>query len=621
MDKLCMLVCPFIKREVATALKLEGFNEIAVVTFPPKCHGAQLEWADIAQTLPSGVDYSQIVVVGSYCLAGLQNPAKGLEGCHIHQLAQCFSLLTNQDIINGYLKEGTYLLTPGWLVSWRTRVDEWGFDCKRDGEMVREFFAESAGKLLLLDTGVDEKSYEHLQEFADFVGLPFDITPIGLDFLRLFLAKIVLKWRMESYERETSVLLETSQKQTSEYATAMDLLNNFTQTMTELEVVSQIFDIFTMLFAPKNLFYLPIQNERPEKVLYQGFLSESEEETIRNRLAGFNKDYDWTESGKGFCLRINYQTKAIAILEVEQITFSEYREHYLNLALSIIGVCGLAIHNGRIYQKHKRAQAMLQQYARELEQANNEVKQFAYIISHDLRAPLVNIKGFSGELRYALDEINSALESAFPHLNEKQKESVNMAFEEDIPEAFRFIELSVNRMDGFINALLKLSRLGRHEFKLTQVDIRSVVEAVLKDIAHQLDERNAKVIIGPLPAVIADQTAMEQILGNLLNNTVKYWRPERPLEIEITAETAENETIIHVRDNGRGIAKDDLNKIFAPFQRAGKENVPGEGMGLAYVQTMVRRHRGGIACESEQGTGTIFTFTISKKLQKGDHHG
>ncbi|MCP4623633.1 MAG: PAS domain S-box protein, partial [bacterium] len=230
---------------------------------------------------------------------------------------------------------------------------------------------------------------------------------------------------------------------------------------------------------------------------------------------------------------------------------------------------GIIISIWRDVTDFKRAQAMLQQYARELELANEEVKQFAYIISHDLRAPLVNIKGFSGELRYALDEINSAIESAFPHLDEKQKEAVNMALEEDIPEAFGFIESSVNRMDGFINALLKLSRLGRHEFKLATVDIHSLVEAVLKDSAHQLEERNAKVIMGALPAVIADQTAMEQIFGNLLNNAVKYWAPERPLEIEITAETAENETIIQVRDNGRGIAKDDLNKIFAPFRRAG----------------------------------------------------
>ncbi|MDM8521873.1 PAS domain-containing sensor histidine kinase [Desulfococcaceae bacterium HSG8] len=275
---------------------------------------------------------------------------------------------------------------------------------------------------------------------------------------------------------------------------------------------------------------------------------------------------------------------------------------------------GVIISIWRDVTDFKRTQAMLQQYAKELEMANEEVKQFAYIISHDLRAPLVNIKGFSAELRYGLDEINSVMESAIPHLDEKQKESVNIALEEDIPEAFDFIESSVNRMDSFINSLLRLSRLGRHELKPVEVNIRSVVEAVLKDIAHQIEERKTRVTMGSLPSVIADQTAMEQIIGNLLNNAVKYWEPERPLEIEIMAETSQNETVIHVRDNGRGIAKDDMDKVFAPFRRAGEENVPGDGMGLAYVQTMVRRHGGRIKCESEHGAGTTFTFSISKRI-------
>ncbi|MDM8555184.1 ATP-binding protein [Desulfococcaceae bacterium HSG7] len=280
---------------------------------------------------------------------------------------------------------------------------------------------------------------------------------------------------------------------------------------------------------------------------------------------------------------------------------------------------GVIISIWRDVTDFKRTQAKLRQYAQELEQANKEVKQFAYIISHDLRAPLVNIKGFSAELRYSLDEINSVMESALPHLNEAQKESVNTALEEDIPEAFDFINSSVNRMDGFINSLLKLSRLGRHELKPVQVDLRAVVEAVLKDIAHQIEERKAKVTIGTLPLVIADQTAIEQIIGNLLNNAVKYWEPERPLELEITSETSQNETVIHIRDNGRGIAEDDMDKVFAPFRRAGEENVPGDGMGLAYVQTMVRRHGGRIKCASEFGAGTTFTFTISKAGVAGNN--
>ena len=277
---------------------------------------------------------------------------------------------------------------------------------------------------------------------------------------------------------------------------------------------------------------------------------------------------------------------------------------------------GVIISIWRDVTDFKQTQAMLQQYARELEQANDEVKQFAYIISHDLRAPLVNIKGFSAELRYALDEINLVMESVRPHLDNQQQQSVHTALDEDIPEAFNFIESSVQRMDNFINALLKLSRLGRHELKSEQVELRPIVEAVLKDSAHQLEERSAKVTMGTLPSLMADHTVMEQIFGNLLHNAVKYWEPARPLEIDITAEESEHETVIHIRDNGRGIAENDLHKIFAPFRRAGAENVPGEGMGLAYVQTMVRRHGGRITCRSESGMGTTFSFSLSKNISE-----
>jgi signal transduction histidine kinase len=254
----------------------------------------------------------------------------------------------------------------------------------------------------------------------------------------------------------------------------------------------------------------------------------------------------------------------------------------------------------------------------ELEQANEEVKQFAYIVSHDLRAPLTNLKGFSEELCYALEVIGSAMDTALPHLDEKQRQAVTTALQEDVPDALGFIDSSVTRMDHFINALLKLSRLGRRELWLEPIDMGALVQATLQTLAHQIEERQVSVTVGPLPEVVADRTSMEQIMGNLLTNAVMYLDPDRPGEIEVAAERDHDETTFHVRDNGRGIAEEDMPKVFAPFRRAGKQDVPGEGMGLAYVQTLVRRHGGRIWFESEPGVGTTFTFTISNHLVRGE---
>jgi len=262
----------------------------------------------------------------------------------------------------------------------------------------------------------------------------------------------------------------------------------------------------------------------------------------------------------------------------------------------------------------------LQRHAAELKQRNEEVRQFAYIISHDLRAPLVNLKGFAAELEAALEVISAAIGRLRPQLDESERSAVSAALEQDAPEALGFINASVTRMDGLVNALLKLSRLGRRELVIESIDMNELVKATLSTLAHQFDERRVRLTVGALPEVAADRTAMEQIMGNLLSNAVLYLDPERPGEVELSGERGRDETTFHVRDNGRGIAREGMDKLFAPFRRAGKQDVPGEGMGLAYVQALVRRHGGRIECESEPGVGTRFSLTLPHHYsQRGDH--
>ncbi|MCJ7662837.1 MAG: HAMP domain-containing histidine kinase, partial [Desulfobacterales bacterium] len=244
-------------------------------------------------------------------------------------------------------------------------------------------------------------------------------------------------------------------------------------------------------------------------------------------------------------------------------------------------------------------------------------KNFAYIVSHDLRVPLVNLKGYTSELRTALGVIGSNLDAVLPHLIEEKQSAVAAALHEDVPEALEFITNSVSRMDSFINAVLILARLGRQELKPEPIDMNTLVKTTVETMSHQLQERGIEVNVGSLPHVVADRIAMEQIMGNILGNAVKYLDSSRLGRIEVTAQANGAETTFRIRDNGRGIAAEDMDKVFAPFRRAGKQDTQGEGMGLAYVQTLLRRHGGRISCESELGKGTTFTFTISTRSEKG----
>ena len=260
----------------------------------------------------------------------------------------------------------------------------------------------------------------------------------------------------------------------------------------------------------------------------------------------------------------------------------------------------------------KRAEEKLQRIAADLKESNEDIRSFAYIVSHDLRAPLVNLKGFSGELGMALHELEPLFEKGLATFEGEERRRLEELFRIDEPEALDFIGSSVDRMDRLINGILKLSRLGIQDIKPEPVNTAELTRSILRYIAHQLEERNATVSIGALPEVYADRTSMEQIFGNLLDNAVKYLAADRPGHIEIDAETTPEMTVFHLRDNGRGIAEADLERIFEIFRRAGRQDVPGEGVGLAYVKTLVRRQGGKIWCVSRPGEGSTFSFSIPR---------
>jgi len=296
----------------------------------------------------------------------------------------------------------------------------------------------------------------------------------------------------------------------------------------------------------------------------------------------------------------------------------------INILQAVANVLATAIEHKRtqdaLREAHDKLEIRVKERTAELETANEELKNFAYTVSHDLRAPLVNIKGFIGELRFALEDVQSIIDAVMSHLDEEQQQIITTAIQEDIPEAMSFIDSSVTHMDHLVNAILKLSRLGRRELEPELIDMDVVVQKILQTLAHRIEQSQANVIINPLPQVVADQTSMEQIIANILTNAVVYLEPNRPGEIEIKGEQNSTEVIFSIRDNGRGIAKEDMHKVFELFRRAGKQDVPGEGMGLAYVRTLVRRHGGRIWCQSGLGKGTTFTFTISSHLNQGDNH-
>ena len=254
----------------------------------------------------------------------------------------------------------------------------------------------------------------------------------------------------------------------------------------------------------------------------------------------------------------------------------------------------------------------------ELIRANQEVQRFAYIVTHDLRAPLVNIMGFTSELQASLASIQGYVLADGKAPSEGDILEARRAASEDLPEAIGFIRSSTKKMDGLINAILKISRDGRRELRIERVDVKALVETSAAAVGHQVSESDGEVAIDDaLPTVISDRLSLEQVFGNLFDNAIKYQSPDRPLRISVTARNGGRAGfVIEFTDNGRGIAPEDHERVFELFRRSGAQDRPGEGIGLAHVRSLMRNLGGDIVVRSELGQGTTFVLRLPPDLSK-----
>ena len=254
----------------------------------------------------------------------------------------------------------------------------------------------------------------------------------------------------------------------------------------------------------------------------------------------------------------------------------------------------------------------------DLMRANQEIQRFAYIVTHDLRAPLVNVMGFTAELDTSLKALQAYVLADGDKLTEDQIREARLAASEDLPEAIGFIRSSTRKMDGLINAILKISRDGRRPLKPERIDLKALVEATSASVHHQISESDGTVRFDiRVPSIHTDRFSLEQILGNLFDNAVKYKQPERPLNLTVRAmPEGRNLVRIEVEDNGRGIADEDHERIFELFRRSGQQDRSGEGIGLAHVRSLARNLGGEISVKSRLGSGSTFVLRLPSDLSR-----
>ncbi|GAB4440122.1 MAG: hypothetical protein Kow00120_08160 [Anaerolineae bacterium] len=293
------------------------------------------------------------------------------------------------------------------------------------------------------------------------------------------------------------------------------------------------------------------------------------------------------------------QGQVIGVLTVGSRQPAAYAEDELPILTAIADQLALAVQNARLFAQVQRHAAELEERVRDrtaqLEAANKELESFAYTVSHDLRAPLRAIDGFS---RILIEEHGPQLHEEAQHYLQRVRENAQ-------------------RMGDLIDHLLAFSRLGRQPVEKQWVEPGALAREVVDDLRAQDPTRDITVTVGALPRCRADPALLRQVFANLLENAFKFTATRAAAVVEVGAYVdgdAPDQHVYFVRDNGVGFDMQYADKIFGVFQRLHRaEDFGGTGVGLASVQRIVHRHGGRIWVEAKVNEGATFFFTLGER--------
>lgn len=573
-NRLCIITCSNFKGELENILKTLEPNNVDIKYFHSLCGRRETDIKTLELT-----NYGKVYILGSCCLTKLNCPREELKNYRLFKVENCFDLLLSKSLVNFYKVNGNYILSSAWLNNWKHHIEEMGFN----KEIAREFYNESIKKLILFDTLIYPETHEQIKEFSDFVDIPYDIIPVGTDFFKQIIEKIIFEFRLEN---EKSLTKETL-LQIADLNMILDLIGIMALASNEDKVIEKILELFNKLFAPKDLVYIPIKEGNAEKPRVHPVSSNISEITLNNML-NLEGNYKFDDNDNGFIFKINNKNETFGIIKVGDLEFPKYKDKYLNLSLNLVKVFTLAISNARLFDKINLAQEKLKNTLVELEKSNKDLEQFAYIASHDLKEPLTIIVGFL-----------ELLEDQF-------KEKLGT-------EGAKYIKIAVDRtkdMLELINDLLVYARLDQHDKTFTLIDCEYILQKALSNLEKSISDSGAVVTHDPLPKIEGIETQFVQLFQNLIGNAVKFRGKESPL-IQLKASQNGEEWVFSVKDNGIGINPREKDNIFIMFKRLhGTGKYSGSGIGLATCKKIVEHHNGRIWVESEPGEGSEFFFTV-----------
>jgi len=264
-------------------------------------------------------------------------------------------------------------------------------------------------------------------------------------------------------------------------------------------------------------------------------------------------------------------------------------------------IVGIAVENSHTLRREREA-TRLQVENEMLSGQAREMEEMLHVVSHDLRSPMTAIYGF---MHIALDELED-MRAAIDESGDAEVAEQGGRIAKPLEDGIR----SVERLNGMVQRLLDFSRVARLDYQFEALEMGKLAHGIVDSLGYHTREKGITITVRALPNTVGDRVQVEAVFRNLVDNAVKYMGDGARREIEVGSRSEGGESIYFVRDTGMGMTPEQCSKAFLPFRRFRVDAAPGEGIGLSYVRKIVERHGGRIWCDSVEGEGTTFSFTL-----------
>ncbi len=370
----------------------------------------------------------------------------------------------------------------------------------------------------------------------------------------------------------------------------------------------------TAALSEANALLQALMDNMPDHIYFK----DTESRFIRNsrsqaNLLGLNDpseavgktDFDFfPHAAKSYAEEQEVMRSGIPLVDFEEwVVWPDSREMWVsttkmplrNAEGETIGIFGISrdiTERKRAEQSIRQLNTDLEKQAEQLQAANKELEAFSYSVSHDLRAPLRAIDGYT---RILVEDYESILDDEGKRI-------------------CGVISREARRMGQLIDDLLAFSRLGRKEMYSSRIDMKALAASVFNELIKEEQRENIDFVLGDVSITEGDSSLLRQVWVNLLSNAIKFTSKKEQAVIEVGSQENGDETVYYVRDNGAGFDMEYGNKLFGVFQRLHSESeFSGTGVGLAIVQRIIRRHDGRVWAEGQVEKGATFYFALPRK--------